>query len=98
MPRKIYVSEASKVWLRDNHLDVSYPDMAFHIGCCVDTLKRILVREGLQEFDGAKYQVRRNHDIPTWTRPCMVCKSEEERPKGWYLCRPCRTRAGYDEI
>lgn len=97
MPRKVVVTEAHKKWLRQNHLSKSYPDMASHVGCCVDTLKRILVREGLQDFEGAKYQVRRTFRVERWTRPCITCGKPEERPKGWYMCRRCRLSAGYDE-
>jgi hypothetical protein len=52
MPRIVSVSDADLDWLRSNHDAHSYSDMAQRIGCCVDTLKRILVREGLQEFNG----------------------------------------------
>ena len=54
MPKMVHVSDADLNWLKENHYDYSYPDMAQRIGCCVEPLKRIPVREGLQEFDGAK--------------------------------------------
>ena len=71
--------------------------MASHIGCCVDTLKRILVRQGLQEFDGAKYQLRREHSLPTWSRPCINCGDTEVRHKNYYYCKTCRIEMGYSE-
>lgn len=97
MPRVVRVSDADMAWLRTNHDYYSYSDLAQRIGCCVDTLKRILVREGLQEFDGAKYQVRREFDEKTWERPCMSCGSTEKRPKNWFFCRPCRREIGYED-
>ena len=62
MPRNVSVSNADLKWLQKNHLNHSYSELAQRVGCCVDTLKRILVREGLQEFEGAKYQVRRDFE------------------------------------
>ena len=59
MPTKVRIGETDLLWLYQNHDKTTYHEQAERIGCCVDTLKRILVREGLQEFDGAKYQVRR---------------------------------------
>ena len=97
MPKHIRVNDADLNWLRSNHHAHSYTDLAAHIGCCVDTLKRILVREGLQEFDGAKYQVRRDFDEKFWERPCMSCKTPEKRPKNWFFCRACRKELGYED-
>jgi hypothetical protein len=96
MPRVVQVSAKDLDWLRKNHQTQSYPAMAKRLGCCVDTLKRILVRESLQEFDGAKYQIKEKVDAAKlWTRPCMKCGQAEERPKFWYFCRSCRKRMGY---
>lgn len=97
MPRTVSVSDADLDWLRSNHDVHSYSDMAQRIGCCVDTLKRILVREGLQEFNGAKYQVRRDFEEKTWSRPCMSCGSKELRPKNWFFCKSCRKQMGYED-
>ena len=97
MPRKVLIREADLEWLYATHRMLSYTDLAAGIGCCTDTLKRILVREGLQEFDGAKYQVRRGHDVPQWNRPCIDCGSPERRPRNWFFCRSCRDRLGYEE-
>ena len=83
MPKQVRISDPDLRWLQKNHKSYSYSDLAQRVGCCVDTLKRILVREGLQEFDGAKYQVRRDFSDKTWTRPCMSCRSTEERPMGY---------------
>ncbi len=97
MPRKVSISDADMTWLRENHKTVTYSDMAKRLNCCVDTLKRILVREGLQEFDGAKYQLRRDFKEMTWERPCMSCGKAEERPRNWFFCRSCRKELGYED-
>lgn len=97
MPRRVPITEAQGEWLEENHDKVSYETMAEYVGCCVDTLKRILVRRGLQEFDGAKYQLPREHDKQTWTRPCICCSDTRPRPKGYYMCLTCRAKAGYIE-
>jgi hypothetical protein len=97
MPRNVRVSDADLTWLRENHNTEPYSEMARRIGCCVDTLKRILVREGLQEFDGAKYQVRRDFEEKQWTRPCMSCGDTHKRPKNWFFCKPCRKDMGYED-
>jgi hypothetical protein len=97
MPRVIRVTDADLSWLQKNHRTTNYSEMARRIGCCVDTLKRILVREGLQEFDGAKYQVRRNFEEILWSRPCMSCGDTHKRPKNWFFCKPCRKDMGYED-
>ena len=97
MPKVVRVSDTDLGWLRTSHHTHSYHDLAQRIGCCVDTLKRILVREGLQEFDGAKYQVRRDFEEKTWVRPCMSCASTEKRPKNWFFCKSCRKTMGYED-
>ena len=69
------LTERDLEWLREAHEDESYPAMARRIGCCVDTLKRILVREGLQDFDGAKYQVKRKSIVTlVVTPPTCSCQ------------------------
>lgn len=97
MPKMVPISDEDRSWLHHNHHDQTYTDMAARLGCCVDTLKRILVREGLQEFDGAKYAVRRDFKVEQWTRPCLSCGSKEKRPKHWFFCRPCRADMGYED-
>lgn len=91
--------------------DYSYRAMAKEFDCCTDTLKRILVREGLAEFDGAKYAISPLHKshAEMWRRPCMRCKDDTPRPKWQYFCDACKSRqdtsgvpdsfleAGYDD-
>ena len=81
MPRVVPVSDEDKTWLRKNHKDYTYSDMAQRIGCCVDTLKRILVREGLQEFDGAKYQVRRDFEEKELVAPMYGMRRYKKTPE-----------------
>ena len=54
MPKVVNGSDTQMNWLRENHDSMSLNDVATRIGVCVDTLKRILVREGIREFEGAK--------------------------------------------
>lgn len=84
-------------WLREHHHEVTLTAAADRLGVCVDTLKRLLVKEGLRSFDGAKYTLARQHTVEMWDRPCMKCRSSERRPKGYYFCRPCRASMGYDD-
>ena len=55
MPKVTQVSDEQMEWLRSNHERYSFVALAERIGCHVDTLKRILAREGLREFDGAAH-------------------------------------------
>jgi IS30 family transposase len=68
-----------------------YTEMARHLNICVDTVKRILQREGLAEFEGAKYVVALSNTKNTkyWNRPCMKCKTTKTRPKWQYFCDKC---------
>ncbi len=97
MPRTIQLSEDDVSFLEQNHDAMTLVDLAKRIGCCVDTLKRILVRLELREFEGAKYVIARTQTVKMWDRPCMDCGDKEERPKGHYFCKPCRVKRGYDD-
>jgi len=78
-------------YMLDN--DYSYRAMAKAFGVCTDTLKRMLVREGLAEFDGAKYAVSpaSKYEVTMWKRPCLRCKDATERPKWQYVCDKCKS-------
>lgn len=69
-----------------------YTEMARRLGVCVDTVKRILQREGLKDFDGAKYVVALSseNNVVMWRRPCMKCKDDKPRPKWQYICNKCK--------
>lgn len=95
MPKVTRLTDEQLKWLAEVHERYSFVAMANHIGCHVDTLKRILAREGLREFDGAKYTPAAK--IDEWDRPCIQCGSTERRPKNWFMCSDCRRRAGYEE-
>jgi hypothetical protein len=97
MPKRIAVTDNQIEWLRTNHESATFEEIAAFLSCCQDTAKRILVRLGLQEFEGAKYMTPRDFDQPMWTRPCVCCRDVKPRPKGYYMCIPCRTKAGYTE-
>lgn len=96
MPKVSVHSDGDLQWLRDNHDKVTLTHAAERLGVCVDTLKRLLVREGLRDFPGAKYQVARQLTVPMWDRACLKCRKTEHRPKGWFFCRSCRSVMGYD--
>jgi IS30 family transposase len=68
-----------------------YTEMARRLGICVDTVKRILQREGLKDFDGAKYVVSLSSSRKTelWKRPCIRCRDDQPRPKWQYICKKC---------
>lgn len=92
MPKRVPLSHDDIEWLRENHESMSFTAMAQRLGCCTDSLKRILVRQGLRDFDGAKYQLNRNATQSYWTRPCISCGDPERRPRNWYFCRDCRRK------
>lgn len=87
MSRKIKLSDEEVEWLRSNHADISHRALADRYSCCVDTVKRLLMKLGLQYFSGAKYQTRPS--LPVWRRPCMSCGSTDQRPKNQYRCDEC---------
>ena len=84
------VSEQDLEWLRQNISELSIKDVAIKFNCCIDTAKRILHRNDIMHFDGAKYEKKRDHDLKMWNRPCMHCKSTDTRPKNQYYCDACR--------
>lgn len=96
MPKRVIISKDNYHWLHAHHARTSYADMARKLKVNIDTLKRILVREGLREFDGAKYAVARETFVELWKRPCMRCKSREQRPKNMYFCKKCRVTLGFE--
>lgn len=92
MPRKIVISDSMVSWLHREHNNFTHQQLAERIGCCVDTMKRILMREGLQYFEGAKYVTVKENTLKMWTRPCMRCGCEKLRPKNKYICSTCWNR------
>ena len=100
MPPRIALTDQDIDWLTRNHASLTFRQMARHIGCCPDTMKRILARHGLREVTNLK-QLSSRTDLeaqaPMWTRPCLGCGDTEPRPKWWFFCRPCRSDMGYDD-
>lgn len=90
MSRRFELSKQQLEWLSDNFEDYTNADLAREIGCCVDTLKRILVRNDIAYFPGAKYHYRAKPKV--WHRPCTNCGCTEERPKFQYRCDKCHAR------
>lgn len=89
MPKKVNISEHTMRWLRKNHDSFTHKELASKVGCCVDTLKRILHREGLQYFEGAKYVATNETPVQKWSRACIRCKDTKPRPKWQYICSGC---------
>jgi hypothetical protein len=96
MPKRVPVTNQDLAWLRQNASTITVKDVSAYFNCCVDTAKRILHRNDIIHFDGAKYEKRRDHDLKMWNRPCMGCKSTESRPKNQYFCDVCRERNDMD--
>lgn len=92
MPKTIKVTEADVEYLREAYeADTPFTTMAQRLDCCVDTLKRILVRHDIAEFGAAKYVVARQSSSDSWDRKCISCGSRERRPRGLYMCTACRS-------
>jgi rRNA maturation endonuclease Nob1 len=87
------VTEDTLAWLNTAVSDgMHYSKMAAHVGCCTDTLKRILHRHGIVEFEGAKFQSRTIDNSLKWERPCMRCRDARPRPKWQYFCDRCTSQ------
>ena len=87
MGKRIFLTDQQEDWLRANHSKLSHQQSADELGCCVDTLKRLLMRRKLQNFPGAKYQFR---EAPKqWSRPCSSCGCIKPRAKFQYRCATC---------
>jgi hypothetical protein len=99
VPRVVRISPADLEWLRSHHHSTPYPIGARRLGVCVDTYKRILVRQGLQDLQGAKYVVARRATDTTdlWRRPCLACRCTKPRPRWQFRCTSCHDRDDQDE-
>lgn len=68
-------------------------EMAQVIGVHVDTLKRILDRNGLVPAFSEKHMAslsEKKAKCGLWQRPCMKCKSTKPRPVNQYVCDACK--------
>ena len=90
MAKRLRLNAVEIMWLKDNHLNFTHVELADRYGVCVDTVRRLLMRMGLQYFPGAKYQHRQRP--AKWTRPCSVCGSKRPRPLNQYRCTSCHER------
>lgn len=85
------VTEEQLEWLREAVANgITRREMAAYMQVCEDTVRRILHKNMILEFDGAKF-----HNLPPiiqWCRPCMYCKCTKERPKNQYICDCCKSR------
>jgi|TARA_R110000824_G_scaffold78516_8_gene198147 IS30 family transposase len=92
MGKPVVVTPCDIEYLTDALKDeLPYTQMARRLGICVDTVKRILQREGLRDFDGAKYVVALSsaRNVKMWERPCIRCRDEQPRPKWQFMCKKC---------
>jgi hypothetical protein len=90
MSKKFALSTEQEHWLKDNHSKFTNAHLARQLGCCVDTLKRIMMKMELAYFPGAKYHYRSKPKV--WSRPCMICGCKKSRPINQYRCTPCHER------
>ena len=89
MPRRVPTTPEQIDWLKDaKRRGLPYAAMASFIGCCEDTLKRILVRHNIATFSSEKYNAI-SFTGPTWERPCNRCKFTKPRPKFQFTCDAC---------
>jgi hypothetical protein len=97
------MTPAELAYLRQAMQDTRpYQEMADHLHVCIDTLKRILMREGLASFSAAKYVLAQSEITKRemWNRPCLSCGSTKLRPRWIYVCSNCkknRDDSGLDE-
>lgn len=89
------VSASERVWLQDNWANPTV--VASYLGVCRDTAIRVLVREGLTSGHwGAKYTKNPASDVLMWQRPCTNCGCTKPRPKWFYRCDACKSKAEKD--
>ncbi len=92
-----------KIFIADDYQSATpktaaWSKLAGHdVTVCTDTLKRILVREGIADFPGAKYVISPAREAKTWTRPCLRCRAVSTRPRFQFLCDPCKAEDADDD-
>lgn len=96
MPKRLHLTDDDIEWLADHYGAIPLGQMAARYSVCIDTMKRVLMRHDIAFFDGAKYATSATSQVPTWQRPCLDCACTKTRPKGWYYCRKCRLKRGFD--
>lgn len=90
MVQKSPITSDVEQFLKDNHKQHTHKELAQIIGCCIETVRRALVRLDLEVIHGAKYQRR----LPPkkWGRPCIICGCKKQRPKMQFKCQACHDR------
>lgn len=91
-PKRRRLTDAERAQLRTMYeAGKSIRSMAAWLSVCTDTAKRILMREGIAEFEGAKFALSASSLEQTWRRPCTTCGSTSPRPKWQYRCDRCKS-------
>ncbi len=89
--KKIELSPEQLTWLRQAYKDRLHPEqMAAHLECHVDTVKRLLDRHGIRIALSSKH-ITTDQPPPQWNRPCNMCRCTESRPKFQYTCNRCKS-------
>ena len=93
--RSVYMAKSPitpqvESYLKLNHKLFTHKKLAEEIGCCLETVRRALVRLDLEVIYGAKYQ-RRAAPLK-WSRPCITCGCRKKRPKMQFKCAACHDR------
>jgi hypothetical protein len=90
MPRVYALAPEDEQYLKRYHNHHSFVEMAKRLRCDVVTVKRILVKLGLRDFENPKFYARRR--LEEWSRPCLRCRDDTPRPKNQYVCDRCHDR------
>lgn len=83
MAKPFILSEEQWAYLKAHRYSMTLKDIAAHLGCSTETVRRRL--------DALDTQFKPPEEM-VWTRPCMSCGDDRERPKGHYFCDRCRSR------
>jgi len=95
MPRRANISEGQLQFLRvASAMKIPYSTMAREIGVCTDTCKRVLHKNRIVQFTGAKYIAAELPEIQMWSRPCSCCGDKTPRPKWQFYCQSCKRKLG----
>lgn len=88
------LNEEQVAWLSKAYHDgIPLSDMAIELGHVhIDTVKRMLVLHDIAPHITTKNIALRNQGVAMWSRPCLVCKCTEERPKNQYTCDRCKKK------
>lgn len=73
-------------------LDAGEPftHVATYLEVCVDTCKRIVVREGIRHLESVKYHPGNTTNTERWTRRCLSCRDLKTMIRWQYVCNDCK--------